>query len=453
MSTSLNAFRSGLYEEHLEEISFLYTQTRFLREGEQPWQRAVNFEHRLEMHLDALVVGGTFALNVCRRRALDGDAGELFGAVSLYCRQEQPALMAAVLKQIDPADEAQMTAVATALKYEMPQSWVTFVEQALTRGDHRLVPLLASACGYRRIDCGAALLAALKRSEQPPIELVQALGRLHKRDAEADLKALLARDLPALQSEVLLALLQLGDGSALNAHYLVAQQHDWPHLALALGGDAGACNVLMPNPASGRVSRSSLLALGLLGVPSTLRHLYECLAIPPLAEPAAQAMNWITGADLYEEAYVPAAVDEDELFPKELKAWRQYKEAPKAADGRPFGSGQRKLSTAPADWKQWFAANLQRFDAQLRYRRGIPLGPQQLVSDLAAPTTDNLLRHWSALELAIRYRYEQPFETDMPVAAQVRAIQAMNRWLAADARAFVPGAWYFDGRLMKQEPS
>lgn len=449
MSTSLAAFRTGLHEEHLEEVSFLYAQLRFQRQSGQPWRQALKFEHRLELHLDALVVGGEFALGVCRRRVDEGDPGELHGAASLYCRLAQPALMASLLKRLDPDDDEQAAAVASALQQELPPAWSGFIEQALGRGDDRLVRILSAACAYRRIDCGAALLAALRRSETPSVELVGALGRLRTREAEPDLKSLVAKAAPPVQSASLLALLMLGEHATLRAHYLAAQQHEWPRIALGLAGDPGAAHALMQAPASGQAAASSLLALGLLGLPTTLRHLYECLAFPALAESAAQALNWITGADLYQDVHVPDPVDESELFPKELKAWRAYKEAPRAADGLPFGAVQRKLSIAPADWKSWFSDNLRRFDPQLRYRRGVPCSPAQLVSDIAAPHTDGVLRRYSALELAIRYGYPGAFEVDMPVIVQVHAIRAMHQWLASAGQAFSPGSWYFNGQPLQ----
>lgn len=449
-ATSLRAFRIGLFEEHLEEASFLHSQCQALRLSvDKPWQYAAAFERRLELHLDALVVGGELALEVCRRRAAEGDPGELFAAASIFCRQQQSQLMAEVFRDLDITQEDRVEALAAAMKYELPSSWVSFMERALDQGDARFVRPLAAACGYRRIDCSAALLAAFARVTPPSTELIEALGKLRIPAAESPLKELLADAAPGTRSDALVALLRIGSRSPLLAHYLAAQQNDWPHLALGLGGDATACHALIPATGTGRASASALFAIGLLGMPSTLRYLYECLAVPELAEQAATAMNWITGANLYAETFVPAPVDETELFPKEIKAWRQYREAPKAADGRPFGVQQRKLSIEPDDWKRWFSVNLKHFDPNLRYRMGEPLSPVRIVSDIAAPLTDSTLRRLSALELAIRYHCDVPFETDMPVVTQLKALREMERWAHDNAARFVPGGWYFQGDLLQ----
>lgn len=448
MVTSLLAFRVGLFEEHVEEASFLYSQRRHLLQIEaSSWRDLARFEQRLELHIDALLIGADLALGICRRRAAEGDPGEIYAATSVFCRQRQAALLSEVLGRIDTADPESIAAVADALKYELPQDWSPFVEKALVRQNPRLAPLLATACGYRRIPCAKVLAELLPLRAGGSRAIVRALGRLRSQAAEQVLRRCLADEDPSVRAEALVSLLRTGLDEPLRGHYLVAQKESWPRIALGLGGDASALHALMQPVASGHMDINALHAIGLLGVPGSLRYLCDILGEPALADAAAQAMNWICGADLFEPVFVEEPVNEDELFPRELKVWRQYRDAPRAADGKPFGTSTSKLSTDPARWNRWFKDNASRFDPNWRYRRGLPYSPHVLVQTLASDATDARLRRLTAHELVIRYGCDIPFETDMPVRHQLAAIGRITDWVKDRADAFQAGRWYLNGQL------
>src|SRR5438874_11748972 len=154
-STLMREFERGLHSEHLEEVSFLYEQRLgLLKNRTMAWSGLADLEERIEAHLDALVVGGELALAVCRERATQGDFGELFAAVSVFCRSQRPTLLAESLRTLAPQDDSRTAAVADALKYELPAEWTGFVEQALTTRNAQLLPLLAAVSGYRRLSTG-----------------------------------------------------------------------------------------------------------------------------------------------------------------------------------------------------------------------------------------------------------------------------------------------------------
>lgn len=449
MVTSLRAFNIGLYEEHLEDISFLYEQRRaLLGKREMAWRDIAPFEARLDAHLDALVVGRELASEVCRRLAKDGDFGQLFGAVSVFCRQGEAPLLAEVLKHLDFTDQQKVTAVADALKFELPDAWGSFIAQALARRDARLTSLLAIVSGYRRLPNAVALTDALARNPIDARHSIDALGRLRFREAQGVLSGYLVHADPLLRSAAMLALLRIGAAESLPPAHLAAQQECWPHTALALGGGRSAATVLLQALQSGKARSDCLIALGLLGDPGTLRAIYDSLEVPELAEGAAQALQWVTGASSDEEVFVPEEVDESVLFKKELQVWKQYKEAPKRLDGQPFGEVRKMLPVKKEVWKRWFADNSTRFDPGLRYRSGQPYSPAVLLSDLVAEDSSTALRRFAALELEIRYGCEVPFEVDMPVARQFDALQKIADWVNAQGKSFQPGRWYFNGQLL-----
>ncbi len=51
-------------------------------------------------------------------------------------------------------------------------------------------------------------------------------------------------------------------------------------------------------------------------------------------------------------------------------------------------------------------------------------------------------------EFVIRYNVDVPFETDMFVAEQKKALSKYADWVTANGSRFKEGAWYFAGKLM-----
>ena len=90
MTQTILDFETELYQEHLEEASFLYEQRLTLFDDpEITWLDIADFEERFEAHIDGLVVGEEPALNVCKTQAMEGDFGELHAAVRVFCRQNR----------------------------------------------------------------------------------------------------------------------------------------------------------------------------------------------------------------------------------------------------------------------------------------------------------------------------------------------------------------------------
>ena len=112
MATSIRQFNVELYREHLEEASFLYEQRlAYLHDPEVNWPDLRDWEERFEAHIDALVVGGELALEVCRQQAAEGDAGEMHAALRVFCRRDRKDDAFAVLSALDPTDEEAVRAV------------------------------------------------------------------------------------------------------------------------------------------------------------------------------------------------------------------------------------------------------------------------------------------------------------------------------------------------------
>jgi hypothetical protein len=442
MSTSIRDFQVGLYQEHLEEASFLYVQRRALLVDEKvPWMDLLAFEDRLEAHLDALVVGGELALQVCKERCENGDEGELFASVSLFCRHLRSKLVASAIKPLTVDQPESIDAVCDALKQELPSSWTDFVDRALARGDPPLAEILARVAAYRRLPVTNALLGMSTVAGAPVKAIATTFGRLRSKQAREILEDWLLEASEETRSAVIFALLRIGIAP------LVHDPHafDWytfsPATALGVGGSRAAGNGLV---SSGRpLTGDQLLAIGLLGDLQAVPLLQGYLSDSSFSNSAALALHWITGAGMYADVFVEEQLSEDEMSDEEWNRWTKEAVPPRRPDGSAYGQTERQLSTDPMQWERWLAHHLPRFDRNQRYRSGYPITPGILLQNLLDPFSDRRLRTLAAEELAIRYGCDVPFETEMPVAQQLRALGQMKEWVDEHKWQFKPGCWYF----------
>jgi hypothetical protein len=195
---------------------------------------------------------------------------------------------------------------------------------------------------------------------------------------------------------------------------------------------------------SGNASDACLIALGLLGEISIFEVLLTYLKNEEFAESAVLALNLITGAELYEDVFVPEQIDEDELFENELEKFREG-QVPSRSDGEPYGITVTRLSQKPEDWQKWWVENKSRFKPGIRYRNGEPYSPACLLNNLEFEKSPRIFRQLAYEELVIRYGIDFPFETDMLVSQQKDAIVNYAAWINANNSRFEPGLWYFAG--------
>ena len=443
MSTA--SFLHSLYSDHIESISFLYGQCFALLSNQQvPWHTIQKFEERLEANLDALVSGEEPVLEVCRRQAKEGDAGELFAAVCVFCRQGRKDLFLEALGHFASEDKKKSQALTDALKYELPSDWRDeFVSRLQTDDDEQLCALVATVVGYRRIPVEGELLQAFRRFQPAP--LIRAIGRLRVRGASSLLLPALQHDDEAISSAAALTLLRLGERQAIDRCRKVAAEKGWAVIPLALGGGQSDVSALLHSARPDDAPPDALLALGLLGDCSVVPLLLEKL-VGEQTEAAAQAVNLLTGAELYERVFIPDEVNEDELFPEELEAFRNEGKVPVKPDGTPYGEWITRLSQNPEQWSQWWGAYSHLFQPGVRYRNGAPFSPATLLQTLRHDKTPHRLRQLAYEELVIRYDVDFPFEADLFVVDQLRILDDMTRWVAAHADRFRPGIWYFAGQ-------
>jgi uncharacterized protein (TIGR02270 family) len=445
MATSTRAFLIELYEEYLEEASFLFAQRRTLFSNpEITWKKIGEFEERLEAHIDGLVVGDKLALEVCAHHAEEGDYGELYACTCVFCRQGQRDRVLTILDQLDPGDAEKVCAAADALKHELPEPWYADFLTLMGSGDPKLAPILAPAFGYRRVQCGPQLLNAMKRCAAPALsEVVWALGRIHHEPARGPLFDCLRSEEEQVRFAVAVVLARMGEPRAVDYCVDQARSKAWPVIPLGLAGGRSTLP-LLSELAEKPGSADCLIALGLLGDPASVPVLISRLEQPDTAATAATALQCIAGSGLYETVFIPDELDEDELFESEREQLKQGKK-PTRGDGRPWGSTVTRLSQTPEDWQKWWAENGSNFDPDIRYRNGKPCSPASMLGVLESLHTSHRMRQLAYEEFAIRYGMDVPFEADMFVAEQVRRLEDIGQWVQCNGSRFQEGAWYFAG--------
>jgi uncharacterized protein (TIGR02270 family) len=447
VARSPRRFYVELYEEHLEEASFLYAQRLTLYDDpEVSWLTVGEWDERLEAHIDALVVGEDLALEVCAKQAAQGDFGELFAAVCVFCRQRRFDLLRKSMEALDLEDQEKLQAMADALKYECPVEWQPELLHVLPPEDPRMRFLQATLCGYRRMR-GPREWARIGDSDLPFImsRIAWACGRVGNRENLAMLRDLTVHQDMPIRSAATLSTLRLGDHQFVARFLESAAGMPMPWQILAVGGPRSLVNVLLNRVAT--PSTDVILALGLLGDIAAVPALLTYLSQEKLAAAAALALNVMTGAELYEKAFIPEVMEEDELFEEEKDQVKKDQPVLRP-DGKPYGENVVRLSQNPEELKAWWTANKLRFSAGQRYRSGMPLAPGTLVENMAFEKTQRLVRQSAYEELVIRYGADIPFETDMPVKQQQDVIAKWKAWVAANENRFRPGEWYLGGQVM-----
>jgi hypothetical protein len=449
MATSLHQFQVDLYEEHLDEAGFLWEQARAVRQQQETsWTDAGSFEERLEAHIDALMVGGDAALEVCRSRAAEGEPGELFGALCVVCRHGDPAIFAPLLRSVDYAQPERARAVADALTRELPEAWREHCIRAVGQGQGPLVSVLATVIGYQRLPQSDVMVDVAQCLTGPPQgQMLWAIGRTRPPGSVRAIR-------PALQSaEASVRRAAFRAGLRLHDREVMAELLARPEGPRTVPLEIGLCGGRDDVPALVAAARppgavvEAVVALGLLGDLSAVRPLVELLAVEALAQSAAEALGVITGAPLVTDQQVAEVMGEDEMSEKELATFRETGARPGRGDGQPYVTTVRQLSVDPAVWQAWLSANASRFKADRRYRLGREYNPRVLFDCLASDSFPKTWRGLVAEELLVRYGIDVPLEPDMPVAAQLRVLRESAPAVQAAESKFEAGRWYSFGSL------
>lgn len=448
---SLRRFYQQVYEEHLEEASFLFEQRMYLiHDVELSWRDHEDFEARFQRHLEGLLSGGEPALKVCVTQGIEGDFGEFHCALRVLLIRDQYERICQVLDERPFLDEPEhQHAVWSAFALAHPsarQLTLRFLNEAVERWPD-LVPAAIHLIGWLRLNDQAAFLEDLQYSEQDYGEpLLQAMVRLAEPSSVPALEDFCFRsEDESMRHWAALGLVRQGHRKL--AHECLRQEQvpAWSFLPLSIAHHDGlATRLLQEYQNEGVAHGDGLLALGFLGDARAVPLLIDCLRQEIFPSEAAQALNLITGADLYEEIFEQEQVDEDELFEEELEAYHNGEPARKA-DGSLAGEYIVRLAETEATWTTWWQENSAPFHPGTWYRRGKPGHPSECVAALLAETHSNKVRWWLGQELFARFNIDISLELEMPIQYQIAALHKVAHWAAENSEAFLAGNWYLKG--------
>ncbi len=443
-------FTLSIYHEHMDEASFLYEQRNILLNNPAiSWLDTENFDNRLDAHIDGLVEGNTIALDVCSEKIREGDPAEVYAAFRVFCRQSKMDWILGSIGSLDINDEETYRAFIDALKHEMPLHWQNEFLQILREGKQGFNPFMAEIIGYKRIVADEELLHELEKKDPHALpQLCLAIGRIREKKAAPVLLNLINDEIETTCFNAALALLRIGEVRVMDHCLQYAHTCSWPFLPIGLGGGSSTVPILLQIASSGNASHDCLLSLGILGDISAVDTLLSHLNNSELAESAVMALNLITGAEIYQDVFIPEEIDEDELFEEEIEKLKRGESL--YPEGEEPGETITRLSQSPEDWYKWWVENKSRFKPGIRYRNGKPFSPACLLKNLESETSPRMIRQLAYEELVIRYDIDFPFETDMFVAQQKEAISGYRDWIEKNGNKFQEGKWYFAGRIMHE---
>jgi hypothetical protein len=295
----------------------------------------------------------------------------------------------------------------------------------------------------------AELLSMLPvAGDAEPSTVIWALGRLRDPStSEALVDVAHHADRAPVRTAAAIAALRAGAGRQDVTRCLAQHRgEDWTLLPLAISGDASVVPTVLEAVTGSRHSTDAVLAAGLLGTVDFVEPLIACLADEGMAGTAALALDVLTGAALYEEVLVPDLTADDELFDDELEPDAGGAPSTPAA-GRPAGTVVRRRSQQAERWREWWSTHRSAFQPRTRYRDGRPYSPASLLAVLESARSPRALRQLVYDECVVQYGLDVPFETEMPVVEQERALVRYRELVAAAAGQVRPGAWYRAGRL------
>lgn len=430
----------SLYLEHLEESSILYGQWRGRLSSEgTDWRRVIDFEQRLEAHIDALDIGGDRAYELCRVRAGQGDSGEFYAAARVFLRQARVAEIFAMIDALERSDLSRIEAMTDALCAGLPRNDETECLRALLgRGASIPIAIASRVIASRGSDLADRLgecLGGPGLGDDAACSILHALMRAGTKINVERIKGFQEVPDGELRKAAILAVAGTGDPLPLD-------NRNTPPLCHGLCGGREALSLLLEMA----VEEEVVLSMGLLGTPDAVPLLIQHLkhAIHPGA--AALGLNLLTGASLYETVFVPEEIDADLLFDHEKEKLKRGE--PIWPKGREPGENVTRLSQAWDVWDAWWTDHRGTFDPRRRYRNGVPFSPQCLIDNIGSGSVPPMVRRAAADELAIRYGAYVPFDSRMPVEEQKDALRRYQEWHERYPGRFEAGLWYLNGRAM-----
>lgn len=395
-----------IYEEHLEEASFLWVQwNRALAAPDFNLEEVAALEERLLAHLDGLVVGGEPVARELLLPALDsGDPPRLSAA--LWALTAEPGIMepAELMRQVRTAvsgegGDAFQRALALNGRPEIGEFLLPLLKEKEPLFQAWAIEVLAARAQLPE----GAEKEFLAHPEAPVVvAMLRGMPLLPRDVAWRELPRLLTDARPEVRDAARWAGMVSGMRPAWDACRAAVdagtQVEPAALVLLALSGDERDLTRLLACTGVEALRGDSLWALGFSGRVEAAEACLEFMGMKPVAALAGEAFSAITGLKL-ENAYEETREEEDSLPPLEEDLARDLE--PRPEDALPMPARE-----AVAAW--WKEAR-KNFARGTRYLRGRVFSMDALLEELEQGPMRR--RHMLALEFALRSQGACPLQT------------------------------------------
>lgn len=406
-----------LYEEHFEEISFLYDLLGAIKKSQISWTDCEDTETRIKAHLAALMIGGEKAYEMTLKKSFSDDIGEFYGAVCLISFKKDISNLEKLIPTISDMEKA--GAFYSGLSHywdsEFKDEFFLKLINEAKKNIFLLIPMaklnFEKELGFEK---ELVELSRIYKEVDPYLNMILEASYFYKSCMVA--KEVLKNNGLTNHINVLKAFLI--SGCRENILDMI-ESFDIEKLPPYLAPLHEKINEAQP--------LKDLLSIGFLGKPEHFPFLLKSLETKETAEEASIALNLITGADLYEEIFVPEEIDIDMLFDDEIELFNKgelYKE-------NEFpGEYIERISQNKREWEDWLDFNKNCFEPGERYRRGKKYSLQVLVNQLGELREKDFIRKLVYEELAVFFDLNIIFSIEMTISQQKKIIEKIkNKFL------------------------
>ena len=301
--------------EHAQEAATLrHQRTRLVRAPQGGLPALWRLDERIEAHLDGLAVAGGAGLAACRA-GLDGAAagdalGPSFALGVLALRMHNEPVLELLFELAGPRSDVRQ-GLASAFGWVSADTLQGVVRRTLASPLPQARAVALAACRMHRVDPGPALAVALTDSDATlRVAALRAAGHLGRLDLLPQVCSALGAADPDAAYWAAWSACRLGERQASMPVLLAASQQPGAAgeaalaLLMATASDEQAQDlartlsaVAQSHPTSA-AKRRRVRAIALLGDTRFVPWLLDRMDEPALARLAAQALCWITGADL-----------------------------------------------------------------------------------------------------------------------------------------------------------
>lgn len=390
-----------IYEQHLEEAAFLWTQwEQALVAPDHVLAEVAPMEERLHAHVDGLVLGGEPLARRFLFPALESDDPELIRTAALaLLLGEVTASADRLLEHARSADDASLAALQRALELLEPALLPLWVQSPLRLKEPTLQALAIEVLGFHQ-SAPTAACQALGTHELPRLAAaaLRAAGRSRVELAPAVLERALASPSLEVRDAAIEAGVLKGHRSAWAACRSAVQSRSLvsplPLLVLVMSGDDRDLKLIQGLLSDRELLPDVLWALGFSGRTACADICLELMRQEPVAALAGEAFSAITGLRI--EGPYAAGREEPEVQEPVPLAQDDLD-----ADLVPKPTDALALPRADAI-SRWWREMRPTLGPQGRYLGGRLFEPQVLMDALESSSMRR--RHVLALELALRSR-------------------------------------------------